>query len=109
MKRALKVAAVALAVLLYGALGWVAGIVVLAVVLLTLMARASRARRALAPEIRCPWCGEMVPQYGAYSCRSCGARTLSWAWRCPLCSSHHGHVQCPTCSMSVPNPMLRGR
>jgi hypothetical protein len=100
---------VAVAVAGYAALGWVAGLVVLLVGVATLLARASRVRRALAPGVPCPWCGDMVPQYGAYSCRNCGARTLSWAWRCPLCGSEHGHVQCPSCSMSVPNPMLRGR
>jgi hypothetical protein len=90
----------------YAVAGWIAGLVVLAVAAASGIASVLRTRRALAPTAPCPWCREEVPQYGPYTCGSCHARTLGWAWRCPVCAAWSGHVACPSCGLSVPNPLL---
>lgn len=106
MKARIRLLLYATAVLLYAALGWVAGVAILAVGLVLVVRRAVRARRALAPTLACPWCGERVAQYGGFGCGNCRARTLGWAWRCRICSAWAGHVECPACGMSVRNPLL---
>jgi ribosomal protein L40E len=106
MKGKLKPALVVTAITLYATFGWIAGLAILFVLLLVLARDAVRARRALAPEIVCPWCNARVPQYGAYSCGACHARTLGWAWRCSACGDWSGHIECSNCQMSIPNPLL---
>src|SRR4051794_8464270 len=95
-----------LAVVLYVGIGWLVGLVVLAVAVFRGLRRFARLRRALAPTIPCPWCRQEVAQYGPYSCLSCRARTLGWAWRCSACSAWAGHIECPSCQMTVSNPIL---
>ncbi|MCC6217859.1 MAG: hypothetical protein IT376_23580 [Polyangiaceae bacterium] len=109
MKRWFRLAVIVTAVVLYASVGWVVGLVVLAVAVVLLVRRLHRARRALAPATTCPWCHTDVEQYGSFSCSNCRARTLGWAWRCSVCSAWAGHVECPSCGMSVTNPLLRGR
>lgn len=106
--KSFRIALVITAVALYAAVGWIAGLTLLTVGAVVTLGRFARARRALAPTIRCTWCGSDVPQYGAWECRSCGMRTRGWAWRCD-CGADAGHVECPHCGLSVANPMLRGR
>lgn len=108
MKNWLRIGLLITAVTLYAAFGWIAGLVVLGVALVVFARRMVRARLALAPTITCPWCGETVEQYGAFSCEHCHARTPGWAWRCSVCGGWAGHVECPSCSMSITNPLLRG-
>lgn len=109
MRRWLRLFVIIAAVVLYASVGWVVGLVVLAAALVLLARRLRRAHRALAPTTTCPWCRADVAQYGSYSCGNCRARTLGWAWRCSVCEAWAGHVECPSCGMSVTNPMLRGR
>jgi hypothetical protein len=92
----------------YVALGWLVGLIILVVALLRAFRRFQRMRRALAPTAACPWCREDVPQYGAYGCQSCRARTLGWVWRCVACDAWAGHIECPNpeCGLSIGNPLL---
>jgi predicted RNA-binding Zn-ribbon protein involved in translation (DUF1610 family) len=106
MRSRLRMALVVLGIVLYAAFGWIAGLVALAVGVVLVLRRVLRARRALAPTTRCTWCREDVAQYGAFTCTNCHSRALGWAWRCPICSAWAGHVECPACGMSVPNPLL---
>ncbi len=92
---------------LYAAVGWLAGLVALAVVVVVTALFLWRLRRALSPTLRCPR-GHVVPTYGRYACGACGAETMSSAWRCRWCGARFGHVRCPTCGLSVGNPLLGG-
>lgn len=107
MIRALRVVLVVLAVLVYAALGWIGGLVVLLALLGTWGARLVVLHRAVHGELRCEL-GHPVPTYGLYRCSSCGFTTASWAFRCPHCESVFGHLRCPTCGRSVANPMMGG-
>lgn len=89
----------------YVALGWVAGLVVLAAWLVLLGRDSLRLRRALAPTLPCPR-GHAVPQYGVHRCSACGAVTEGWLWQCE-CGASAGHARCPTCGLSVWNPLVR--
>jgi hypothetical protein len=106
MRTLLVATALAAFMVAYLAMGWIAGLVLLAIASLSLVHRLLQTRQALAPSIRCPWCGEDVPQYGAFSCGHCRARTVGWAWRCSLCGEWAGHLECESCHMSVPNPLV---
>lgn len=106
MKNILKLVGFSALIAVYAAMGWVVGLVVLTIVTSLLVARFIRARRALQETIRCPWCRVDVPQYGAFACGNCRARTLGWVWRCSACAAWAGHVECPGCGMSVPNPLV---
>jgi predicted RNA-binding Zn-ribbon protein involved in translation (DUF1610 family) len=106
VKRSLKLALILAVLTLYGTLGWVAGLVVLVGAVGLGVRHVLRARRALSPNTSCPWCHADVAQYGAYSCGNCHQRTLGWAWRCRACDAWAGHITCPSCGMSVPNPLL---
>lgn len=90
----------------YALVGWIVGLGLFALALVRGLVVLVRARRALAPTTNCPWCQAVVEQYGPYSCASCHARTLGWAWRCGACGAWAGHIECASCSMSVPNPLL---
>lgn len=92
-------------VVLYFATAWIAGLVILFVVLPRVFRRIVQLRLALSPTIRCPWCRALVPQYGTYSCLSCRSRTLGWAWQCRTCRTWAGHIRCE-CGLSVQNPLL---
>lgn len=107
MMRTAKLAALAVLVGLYAALGWIVGVVVLAVAVVMIVRRVVRLRRALAPAIPCPWCRTEVAQYGEFSCGACHARTRGWIWRC-TCGAWSGHFECPACALSIPNPALGG-
>lgn len=100
---------IATAVVPYVALGWLMGLALLGAAVARIARRFRRTRSALAPTATCPWCHEEVPQYGAYGCGSCRARTLGWAWRCGACSAWAGHIECVHCGMSVLNPLLGSR
>lgn len=89
------------------AFGWVAGLVLVALATVRFARRVARFQRALAETTRCPSCSGEVPQYGAFSCAPCGARTLGWIWRCRWCGAWAGYTECPSCGMSVPNPAIR--
>lgn len=91
--------------LLFVAIGWIAGLVALVVLSLLWLRRLGRARTALAYETTCPR-GHIVRQYGVFRC-GCGAVSESWVWRCPVCHQEFGHTACPTCGLSVTNPMVR--
>lgn len=106
MKARIRFAMIAAGVALYFAFGWIAGLAVLVVGVRLVARRMVRARHALAPTIPCPWCHGDVPQFGAFTCGNCHARTLGWAWRCHVCSAWAGHLECSTCGMSVSNPLL---
>jgi hypothetical protein len=106
MRRWVRVALFVLAAALYAAVGWVVGLAALGVALVVAVRRFRRTRRALAPSIGCPWCREQLDQYGPFSCAVCRGRSLGWAWRCALCGAWVGHIQCPSCGMSVTNPIL---
>jgi predicted RNA-binding Zn-ribbon protein involved in translation (DUF1610 family) len=97
---------VAVGVSLYVTLGWVAGLVLVALAVRRNLRRLFRMRRALAPTIACTWCSANVSQYGAFECLRCHARTAGWAWRCATCSAWAGHMECPSCGLSVGNPLL---
>lgn len=107
MKRTFTFLLYASALGAFFAFGWVAGLVLAAVATFRLVRRIVRFRRALAPTTRCSACREDVPQYGAFSCGSCGSRTLGWIWRCRWCGVYAGHADCPRCGMSVWNPAVR--
>jgi hypothetical protein len=106
MRRSLRLAFWAVLACLYLALGWIAGLGLLVVWFFRWVRAFVRMRRAVAPTIRCTWCRARVPQYGPYLCGHCHARTLGWAWRCGACGAWAGHVECPSCGMSVSNPIL---
>lgn len=108
MIQTLRFLAIALALIAYFAFGWVAGLVVLAVVVVTLAARYVTLQRVVHGELRCEL-GHVVPTYGLYTCSACHFTTASWVWRCPNCASSFGHARCPTCGRSVANPLMRGR
>lgn len=105
--RSITLALYAAALGAFVAFGWVAGLALALVATFRFVRRVARFRRALAETTRCPACREPVPQYGAFSCGPCGARTLGWVWRCRWCGAWAGHTPCPACEMSVPNPMIR--
>lgn len=107
MKQAFKVVAIAVLLLTYLSLGWVAGLVALLFLSVATLIHLVRARRALAEVTHCPWCRAEVAQYGGFACASCHARTMGWAWRCSFCQAWSGHIACPECGMSIPNPLLR--
>ena len=94
-------------VVFYATLGWVPGLLITLVLVVVQIVRMVRLRRALRPTLLCPR-NHTVPVYGLYRCSSCGAVTESWAWRCPHCRFESGYVSCPTCGLSVANPLLRG-
>ncbi|MFO0617257.1 MAG: hypothetical protein U0414_31965 [Polyangiaceae bacterium] len=102
----LKAALIVMLVAVYLATGWAVGLLLIAVALLVFLRDLVRARRALRTTIQCPWCNESVEQYGAFTCASCRARTLGWAWQCNACRAEHGHISCPSCELSIPNPLL---
>jgi len=106
MKGWLKLALHVTFAALYVAVGWMAGLALLSTGSINAIKPFLRTRRALAPSIACPWCHEDVPQYGPYTCASCRARTLGWAWRCPACAAWAGHIECPHCGLSITNPIL---
>lgn len=105
MKRA-KLFAWAALLAVAAAFGWVAGLIVLAVVIPRAIAYLLRLRRSLAPTTTCPR-GHVVEQYGTFRC-ACGRVSDSWIWQCPspLCRRVSGYVRCPTCGAAVDNPML---
>lgn len=105
MRSLVKATTVTVPIVAYLALGWAAGLLILTVWLLAVAIDLVRAHAALAPTIRCPR-GHVVPQYGLHRC-GCGAVTESWVWRCPVCSAEYGHTACPTCGLSVTNPLVR--
>ena len=109
MKKLFRLWFIVLAVCAYVTAGWVVGLVVLTLALVLLARDIVRLRRATARTTECPWCHASVDQYGAFSCRSCSQRVLGWAWRCSSCSAEHGHIECPACGLSVPNPMVPRR
>jgi predicted RNA-binding Zn-ribbon protein involved in translation (DUF1610 family) len=89
------------------AFGWVAGLILAAIATFRFARRVVRFRRALAETTTCPACRADVPQYGAFSCGPCGARTLGWVWRCRWCGAWAGYTACPSCTLSVANPAIR--
>jgi hypothetical protein len=61
--------------------------------------------RAFQKEVRCPR-GHRVPTYGTYACGRCGARYEGAAFAlCPSCGALARHVTCPTCGLSVKDPL----
>lgn len=107
MIRALRFILVALAVTAYATVGWIAGLIVLAVLAVSWLVRIVVLRRVVHGELRCEL-GHEIPTYGLYRCSVCGFTTASWAFRCPHCQSVFGHLPCPTCGRSAANPLLRG-
>ncbi|MFO0645848.1 MAG: hypothetical protein U0326_06395 [Polyangiales bacterium] len=106
MKRFLSFVGIMLAVVAYIALGWIAGLIVLSVAVVSAYTFLSRTRQALASTTTCPR-GHEVPQYGLLRCGACGAVSESWVWRCPICAAEFGHTPCPTCGLAVQNPLVR--
>lgn len=106
--RLLRVLLILFALLAYATLGWVPGALLALTTVIVFLVRAVRLRRALRPTISCPR-GHTVPVYGIFRCSSCGAVTESWAWRCPWCRAESGYIECPTCGLSCPSPLLGGR
>lgn len=106
MKAWFKLLLVGIVLALYAAIGWAVGLGVCCVWIAISARRFIRTRRALAPTIPCQWCHEPVDQFGSFACRTCRARTLGWAWRCPVCAAWAGHIECPHCGLSVTNPIL---
>lgn len=104
MRSIWKFTTVVVPIAAYLAAGWIAGLVVFALWLAGALVELARARRAVAPTIRCPR-GHAVPQYGVHRC-GCGAVTESWAWRCPVCRNWAGWVSCPECNLAVKNPLV---
>ncbi len=97
---------IAVLIVMYAMLGWIAGLLLLAVGVVRLVRLLLRLQRALAPTTTCPQ-GHRVSQYGRYSCGSCGAETLGSAWWCSWCRARYGHTPCPVCREPVGNPLLR--
>lgn len=89
----------------YAAFGWIAGLILLLLIVIHVALYALRLRRALAPTIRCSGCGLDVPTYGRWSCRVCGAETMGSAWSCSWCSARHSWVRCPHCGLSCGSPL----
>lgn len=100
-----RLATIAIPVVAYLALGWIAGLAILAVWTLVRLHAYLRLRRALAPTARCPR-GHAVPQYGVHRCGVCGAVTEGWLWQC-VCGAFAAHTRCPTCGLTVWNPLVR--
>lgn len=107
MIRAIRFILLALAIGAYATLGWIAGLIVLAALAITWLARLIVLHRTVHGELRCEQ-GHVIPTYGLYTCSNCRFTTASWAFRCPHCKSVFGHLRCPTCGRSAANPLLRG-
>ncbi len=107
MIRVLRLTLLALAVAAYALAGWIAGLVVLAVLAATWLARVVVLQRVVHGELHCEL-GHRIPTYGLYRCSVCSFTTASWAFRCPHCQSAFGHLRCPTCGRSAANPLLGG-
>lgn len=105
MKRAVSFLGITLALGAYATIGWIAGLIVLVIAMVSTAALLSRTRQALAPSTTCPR-GHEVPQYGIHRC-GCGAVTESWLWRCPVCGQEAGWTACPTCGLATQNPLVR--
>ncbi len=101
----LKVSLGVVAIAVYLAVGWVAGLIVVAVWVVGLLVAAWRTERAYEDFIRCPR-GHVVAQYGVGRCGGCGATSEGSLWECAHCGAVHGFVSCPTCGLSVANPMF---
>ena len=107
MMKYLRMVGIGLALLAVLAVGWVFGLIILAVVLLTEVARYVTLRQAVHTALVCEL-GHEVPTFGLYSCSVCRFTTASWYGRCVHCGAAFGHVRCPTCGRSVANPLTRG-
>lgn len=85
--------------------GWIFGLVILAVWLVRLALEFIRLRKALQPHARCP-AGHRVAQHGRFLC-DCGALYRGWVWKCPVCRREAGYTPCPTCGLAVTSPLER--
>lgn len=103
MKRVLSTSLVAAGLALYLALGWVAGLVLVGLGVLTLFREVAALRQELRPELACPR-GHRVPTYGRVACNQCGFVSEGSVWRCRHCNARYGHTACPTCGLSVRHP-----
>ena len=59
---------------------------------------------AFVAHVRCPGCEEDIDPVGVWHC-GCGYRDHRerhlLAFRCPLCGSRPGHINCPRCSATI--------
>ena len=66
---------------------------------------ASRFKAISTQVLRCPR-GHAVAVYGVWDCH-CGSRVEGWAFAsCPICRETAAYVPCPTCGLTVRNPIL---
>lgn len=66
---------------------------------------ALRLPQAFLREARCPR-GHLVPLYGTYSCRACGARFEGAAFApCPSCGALARHIACSRCCLTIRDPL----
>jgi hypothetical protein len=86
-------------------LGWVPGVVILLIALVTTLRTLTRTARELAPSVRCPR-GHLAATYGLVRCNVCGFVGEGSVWRCAACDAAYGHMPCPTCGLSIRNPAL---
>ena len=103
MKRAFILVLVTTGGTLYAALGWIAGLALVALGGIALVREIAALRRELRPELACPR-GHRVPTYGRVACSTCGFVSEGSVWRCRHCDARYGHTACPTCGLSVRHP-----
>lgn len=104
MKRLVLFLAYALALVLYLAFGWIAGVLMLVVALMGTARTFAATARELAPTAVCPR-RHVFPTYGLVECSQCRWVCEGSVFSCPNCDARF-NTRCPVCGLSVRNPTL---
>ncbi|MBI5515265.1 MAG: hypothetical protein HY909_15920 [Deltaproteobacteria bacterium] len=103
MKRLLLLVLYAGAAGAYLTLGWIPGVVLVAIAIVGTLRSFVLTAYELAPTVRCGR-GHIAPTYGLVQCSACGFTGEGSIWRCSHCDARYGHTPCPTCGLSIRNP-----
>ncbi len=103
--RWMRMAITMVVVAVWFSFGWIAGLVVLFVVLIAALVRAARILRARRAVVRCA-AGHEVRVFDVWTCPRCGFTADGWGWHCGHCGALAAHLRCEECGRSVANPMV---